>query len=148
MCLVAQLCSTLCDLMDCNPPGPSVHGDSSGKNTGVGCHALLQGTFPTQGLNLGLPHCRWTLPSEPSGKPMTTGVGSLSLLQGIFLTQEWNWGLLHCWWILYHMSYLLQFRQILFALSKQYIEVMRNSVKLKSQDWFLVICVCLGKSVW
>ena len=28
--------------------------DSSGKNTGVGCHALLQGIFPTQGLNLGL----------------------------------------------------------------------------------------------
>ena len=76
---------------------------------------------------------------------MNTGVGSLSLLQGIFLTQEWNRGLLHCWWILYHVSYLLQFRQILFALSKQYIEVMRNSVKLKSQDWFLIICVCLGE---
>ena len=28
------------------------------KNTGVGCHALLQGIFPTQGLNPGLPHCR------------------------------------------------------------------------------------------
>ena len=33
----------LCDLMDCSPPGSSVHGDSPGKNTGVGCHALLQG---------------------------------------------------------------------------------------------------------
>ena len=33
------------------PPHSSVHGDSSGKSTGVGCHALLQGTFPTQGLN-------------------------------------------------------------------------------------------------
>ena len=32
--------------------------DSLGKNTGVGCHALLQGIFPTQGLNTGLPHCR------------------------------------------------------------------------------------------
>ena len=31
------------------------------KNTGVGCHALLQGIFPTQGLNPGLPHCRWIL---------------------------------------------------------------------------------------
>ena len=28
--------------------------DSLGKNTGVGCHFLLQGIFPTQGLNLGL----------------------------------------------------------------------------------------------
>ena len=33
----------------------------SGKSTGVGCHFLLQGIFPTQGLNLGLPHCRQTL---------------------------------------------------------------------------------------
>ena len=29
------------------------------KNTGVGCHALLQGIFSTQGLNSGFPHCRW-----------------------------------------------------------------------------------------
>ena len=29
-----------------------------GKSTGVGCHFLLQGIFPTQGLNPGLPHCR------------------------------------------------------------------------------------------
>ena len=47
--------------MDCCPPGSSVHGDSSEKNTGVGCHAFLQGIFPTQGLNPGLPHCRWIL---------------------------------------------------------------------------------------
>ena len=35
--------------------------DSPGKNTGVGCHCLLQGIFPTQGLNPGLLHCRQTL---------------------------------------------------------------------------------------
>ena len=35
--------------------------DSPGKNTGVGCHALLQGIFQTQGSNLGLLHCRWVL---------------------------------------------------------------------------------------
>ena len=32
--------------------------DIPGKNTGVGCHSLLQGIFPTQGLNPGLLHCR------------------------------------------------------------------------------------------
>ena len=37
-----------------------VCGDSPGKNTGVGCHAL-QGIFPTQGLNPGLQHYRWIL---------------------------------------------------------------------------------------
>ena len=55
--LVAQSCQTLWDPIYCSPPGSSVHVDSSGKNTGVGCHALLQGIFPTQGLNLSLPHC-------------------------------------------------------------------------------------------
>ena len=54
-CLVTQSCLTLCDPMNCSPPGSSVHGDSPGKNTGVGCHALLQGIFPTQGSNPGLP---------------------------------------------------------------------------------------------
>ena len=46
-----QSCPTLCDPLDCSPPESSVHGDFSGKNTGVGCHALLQGIFLTQGLN-------------------------------------------------------------------------------------------------
>ena len=41
MCLIVQSCLTLCDPMDCSPPGSSVHGDSPGKNTGVDCHALL-----------------------------------------------------------------------------------------------------------
>ena len=35
--------------------------DFLGKSTGVGCHFLLQGIFPTQGSNPGLPHCRQTL---------------------------------------------------------------------------------------
>ena len=43
-----QLCLTLCNPMDCTPPGSSVHGDSPGMNTGVGCHALPQGIFLTQ----------------------------------------------------------------------------------------------------
>ena len=51
-CLVAQSCLTLCDPLDCSPPGSSVHGDSPGKNTGVGCHFLLQGIFAIQGSNL------------------------------------------------------------------------------------------------
>ena len=44
--------------MDCSPPGSSVHENSPSKNTGMGCHALLQRIFPTQGLNPGLPCCR------------------------------------------------------------------------------------------
>ena len=47
--------------MDCSPPGSYVHGDSPGKNTGVGCYPLLQGIFPARGSNPGLPHCRQIL---------------------------------------------------------------------------------------
>ena len=43
VCLVAQLCWTLCDPVVCRPPGSSAHGDSPGKNTGVGGHFLVQG---------------------------------------------------------------------------------------------------------
>ena len=50
-----QLCLTLCNPIDSSPPDSSVHGDSPGKNTRVGCHALFQAIFLTQGLELGSP---------------------------------------------------------------------------------------------
>ena len=43
VCLVTQSCPTLFNPMDCSPLGSSVHGGAPGKNTGMGCHALLQG---------------------------------------------------------------------------------------------------------
>ena len=53
--------------------GSSVHGDSPGKITGVGFHALLQGIFLTQGLNPELLRLlRWqvgSLPLVPPKKP-------------------------------------------------------------------------------
>ena len=69
--LVVQSFPTRCDSIDCSPPGFSVHGDSLGKNTEVGCHAPLQGIFLTQGLNPGLLHCRRIHYCEPLGKPNT-----------------------------------------------------------------------------
>ena len=58
VCLVTQSCPTLCNPIDCSRPGSSFHGDSPGKNTGMGCHVLLQGIFLTQEANQGLLHCR------------------------------------------------------------------------------------------
>ena len=58
MLCCAWSCPTLCDPMDCSPSDTFVHGDSPGKNTGVACHAFLQGIFPIQGSNPGLLHCR------------------------------------------------------------------------------------------
>ena len=67
-----QLCPTLCDATECSPLGSSVLGYSPDKNTGVGCHALFQGIFLTQGLNfclLWFLHCRRILYPEPLGEP-------------------------------------------------------------------------------
>ena len=69
-----QSCPTLRNPIDCGLPGSFIHRDSPGKNTGVGCHALLQGIFPTQGSNphlLHLLHCQaGSLPLAPPGKPL------------------------------------------------------------------------------
>ena len=51
-CKVVQSCPTLCNPIDCSPPGSSVPGIFPGKNIGADCHVLLQGIFPTQGSNL------------------------------------------------------------------------------------------------
>ena len=61
--------------------------DFPGNSTGVGCHFLLQRIFPTQGSNLGLPHCRQTLyhPSH-QGSPINTIGYSKS-------TELWVWNL-------------------------------------------------------
>ena len=90
VCSVAQSCLTLCDPMDCSPPGSSVHGDSPGKNTGVGWHALLQGIFPTQGWNLSL-LCllHWQAGSSPLGY-----LGRLCLNKTILQQKTQFWTLL------------------------------------------------------
>ena len=62
--LVTQLCLTLCDPMDCDPTRLLCPWNSLGKNTGVGCHSLLQGIVPSQGLNPSFLHwqkCRQIL---------------------------------------------------------------------------------------
>ena len=69
--LVVQLYLTLCDPVDWS----SVQGDSPGQNTEVGCHALLQGIFPTQGSSPGLPHCRQILYHlSHQGSPYCSGL--------------------------------------------------------------------------
>ena len=73
--------------MDCSPPGSSARGDSPLKSTGVGSHALLEGIYPVQASNPGLPHCRQILyhlyhegsPIIPTeGKEKSAGVSKSS----------------------------------------------------------------------
>ena len=60
--------------MDCSPPGSSVHGNFPGKNTGVGCHFLLQGILPTLGvepMSLVIPALAGGIfKTTPPGKPL------------------------------------------------------------------------------
>ena len=70
VCSVLQLCLTSCDPLDCSLQGSFVHGDSPGRNTGVGCH-ILQGIFPTQESNPRLLLCRQFLYSlSQLGSPL------------------------------------------------------------------------------
>ena len=52
--LTAQLCLTLCNTMDCSPPGPSLFMEFSRQSHGMHSHSLHQGIFSTQRLNSGL----------------------------------------------------------------------------------------------
>ena len=77
----------LCDPMDSGSPR-----DSPGKNTGVGCHALLQGIFPTQGLSPPLLRLLcWqvgALPQAPPEKPLYSGPSLTSLVQSLRAIRE------------------------------------------------------------
>ena len=85
-----QSCLTLCDPMDCSPPGSSVHGILQAR--------ILEwlpcpppGGLPNPGIQPRSPALQAdSLPSEPPRKPKNTGEGSLCLLQWIFPTQDWN----------------------------------------------------------
>ena len=95
---------TLCDPMDCNLPGSSVHGIFQ---------AIIMewifaspGDLPNPGIKPRSSALQMdSLPSEPPGKPNNTGVGSLCLLQGIFTIQESNRHPLLRRRILYHLIY-------------------------------------------
>ena len=104
--VVAQLCPAVCNFVDSSLPGSFVHADSPGKNTGVGCHALLQGIFPTQGLNPGLPRFRQILYhlSQQGGPWILEWVASRvsSCIAGAFFT---SWATQEALWATWEALY-------------------------------------------
>ena len=103
---VAQSCPTLCDPMDCSLPGSSVHGIFQARALEWVAISSSRGISPTQGLNLGLPHCRhtlyhlsqdcqWSSPKRPLWeRRKLPWLPSPSLCYGCFRTKtvEWvNW---------------------------------------------------------
>ena len=139
-------------ISDSLPP----HGlNSPGKNTGVGSHFLLQGTFPTQGLNPGLPHCRWILyqlrhqgslrkpTHEPLGMPDLGVPKTGPQLPPIFHIHHW------------HTSHLLansvcMFPKIMWvSLFRQLVKTCRNQTdtsRLKEMIQTWAFSAALGKA--
>ena len=88
------------DPMDCSLPGSSVHGILQARITGVGCHALLQGIFLTQGSNPGLLHCRilycWATGEAPKR--------SLGNVTPTLTESNIKFSLLRCRWKMCHKT--------------------------------------------
>ena len=88
-----QSCLTLCNPVDCSLPASSLHGDSPGKNTGVGCHAFLQGIFPTQGSNLCLLYLLHWQPGSLPLVPPTDAVYTHTHAHTRTHTEEYYWAM-------------------------------------------------------
>ena len=85
-------CLTLCNPMDCSLPGSSNPWDFPGKSTGVGCHFLLQGIFPTQGLKPGLSHCKQILYHlSHQGSPILLLLLYIAINKPCICSQKWGW---------------------------------------------------------
>ena len=81
--------SALCDPMDCSPPDSSVHGDSPGTNTRVGCHALLQRGLPNPGIEAQSPTLQAdSLPFEPPGKTQVTQQPRMLFSQSLLIGKD------------------------------------------------------------
>ena len=83
-----------CDAMACSPPSSSVHGNSPDKNTGVGCHFLLQGILLTQGSNLSPISClaNWFFTIRLPGKSLRSNTEILFyLVTVLILNQQKQW---------------------------------------------------------
>ena len=87
-CLVLpsrSVCLTLCD-----PARLLCPWNSPGKNTAVGSHSLLQGIFPTQGLNLGHELQADYLPSEPPWKPPASVISGMVMMSFSYCGLSWG----------------------------------------------------------
>ena len=91
-CLVAQLCVTLCDPMDCNPSGSSLHGMLQARILEWLATSCSKGIFPTQGWNLGLLHCRQILyRMSHQGSPKCLYMGQIFTTVSIYKNLYHHW---------------------------------------------------------
>ena len=141
---VAQSCPTLWTCWLYTP------WNSPGQNTGVGSLSLLRGSFPTQGLNPDLPHCRWILyqlshkgsprilewvaypfSSSSSWSRNRTGV---SCIAGGFFT---NWVIREALIPNSHKSVFLVYPKWSFTCSDLMVQYSDNSIGISYHNWSL-----------
>ena len=128
--MCAQSCSTLCDPHGLQPTRLLCPWHSPGKNTGVGCHFLLLGTFSTQGWNLRLLH----LPPVLAGRFFTTSAiwEALSfLIHSIFLTYIYIYTHAHIWYFCWNL--------IWFNLLSDTLQTLSDNLHNPKREIFLFI---------
>ena len=122
--LVAKSCLTLLWPMDSSPPGSSVHGISQVKNTGEGCHFLIQGIFLTHGSNSRL--LNWqvdSLPLSHQGRPIYPN------------SPFWTW---------FSISYL----PLYFCVTSNFLNIYRETgMTMGKTLWEHLLCL-MGESTW
>ena len=101
VCVCVCVCVCVWKSLSCiwllRPHGLYSPWNSPGQNTRVGSLSILQGIFPNQGLNPGLPHCRRILYQlSHKGSPRILEWVTYPFSRGSSLPQELNRGLLHC----------------------------------------------------
>ena len=98
--LVYQQCPTLCDCIDCSPETPW---NSPDKNIAVGSHSLIQGIFPSQGLNSGLLHWRQIFQHLSQQRSRLYFKTQKKLIKWKKIPCVWIWIYLECTYQIYHL---------------------------------------------
>ena len=136
MLCCAESCPTLCNPLDCSPPGSSVHDSQARILEWVAMPSLRGSSWPRDWTQVSHTAGGFFM-SEPPGKPKNTGVDSLTLLQETFLTQEWNLSLLLCRQILYQLSNRGNPKKELHSIISNFLRVNFFVAKMSNADLHL-----------
>ena len=121
---IAQSCLTLCNRMEYSS------WNSPDQNTRVGSHCVLQGIFPTQGSNPGVPHCRRVLYQLSHQGSSISRAESKSLPNSLEILSDTKYLFRYLWLIHYHRVYsnLLIYLQCFSLMVSNLIAINYNSL--------------------
>ena len=152
LCLVAQSCLTLCDPIDCSPPGSSVHGILQARTLEWGAMPSSRGSSQPRDQTQVTHTAGGFFTDWAMREAQEVDWEILSLLQTIFPTQESNRGLLHYRQILYQLSYQGSWQMILVRTYKLslslsiYIYIYIHKYTYTFHTYihiYMCVCVCI-----